>query len=153
MIDDNLVETVRIQHVIILDSNEAGDLYMERLYPLWIDPIVFTLEGKYPLNANLRDRVVSALANNKNINCILFGSKSEKYKTASDKKLCMGSFLMQDLTMYFWQSPRFDFNDEKIVDLMYLFCNDRDTDRLSNYSKIFDAYNKSSLKWFHALIS
>ena len=125
---------------------------MEKLFPLWIDPIVFTIEGKYPLHINLRQRVVHELENNKNIRCILFGANAEKYKTATDSKLAMAPFFIQDLTMYFWQTPMFEFYEQRLIELMKEFCEKVDANRLQSYQHVIDYYKKSSIKWYHGLI-
>jgi len=152
MIDKQHIDAIRVESVIILDSDQAGDIYMEKLFPLWIDPIVFTIEGKYPLHNGLRQRVIRELEDNKNVRCILFGAQSEKYKTATDRKLAMAPFFVQDLTSYFWQKPMFEFYEQRIVELMKEFCEKVDTDRLDSYQPILDYYKKSSVKWYHSLI-
>lgn len=152
MINKIYVDAVRIESVIILDTDSAGDLYMEKLFPLWVDPIVFTIEGKYPLSLELRQRVLHELEHNPTVRCVLFGAQSEKCKTASDRKLPMAPFFVKDLTSYFWQKPMFEFDEQRIVELMKEFCEKVDTERLGSYKSILDYNKKSSIKWYHQLI-
>jgi hypothetical protein len=152
MIEKKHIDAIRIESVVLLDTDKAGSLYMERLFPLWVDPIVFTIEGKYPLNNELRDRTITELSQNKNIRCILFGAQSEKYKTATDRKLSMAPFFIQDLTSYFWQKPMFEFYDQRIIELMKEFCEKVDIDRIGSYESILNYNKRSTVKWYHSLI-
>lgn len=145
-------DLIRIESVIILDSDNAGDIYMERLYPLWIEPVVFTIQGKYPIEKKLRERTIEELGTNKNLKIVAFGADSEKFVTASEKRLSLASLFIQDLTMYFWQEPVFEFNEQRIVKLIQEFCQSNDLNRLISYQNMFHSYKQSSIKWYHSLI-
>lgn len=152
MITNDVIDYVRFDSVIILDTDYAGDIYMERLFPLYVEPVVYTLEGKYPIHPLLRKKIESQLSTNSELKCILFGANAEKLKTATSKKLAMAPLLMHDLTMYFWQKPVFDFYEQSIIEIIKSFCFKIDLDRLVAYDKSFDFYKQSTIKWYHDLI-
>lgn len=152
MIELNEINNIDINNVIILDTDQAGDIYMEQLYPIWVDCVVFTLEGKYPLNPLLRQKVIDELATNKNVRCILFGAEAEKYPTATEVKLPMAPFFLKDLVRYFWHRPNFEFDQERICEFIKAFCIRRDVERMQRYSYTLNTFEPSSIKWYHQLL-
>lgn len=153
---DEILEHLEIKNVVILDSDEAGDLYMERLFPYWIDVTVITLQGKYPLNRRLRERVLHELENNENLFCFCFGSGADKYPLKTKKKLRLAPFFFKDLTFDKWTDSIFNFNEEKIVGLMMAFVGDTMSrlkiERIEKYNSLLKVAEPSSVKWYHHLI-
>jgi hypothetical protein len=156
MITEQDIYNIEISNVIILDTDESGDLYMEKLFPLWVDVIVVTLEGKYPINPILKTRVFKEIENNPNIFCILFGAESEKLKIKTQKKLNMAHFLCKDLIYFDVNVPEFNFTDEMIVSLIMAFTGNSlpriKIDRVQKYNNLLDYALARSVKWFHHLI-
>jgi hypothetical protein len=151
--NQNDIDNIDIQRIVVLDTDAAGDLYMERVFPLWVDVIVVTLEGKYPVNTLLRDRVLTEIQSNPNIYLLLYGAESEKMPSASLSRLLMSAFLNQDLRRYPWQTPIWNFDENKIISLSKAFCNiGRDSARLQSYNHYIDVMMPSSVGWYHDLI-
>ena len=44
---ETIIENLEIKNVVILDSDSAGDLYMEKLFPYWVDVVVITLPTSF----------------------------------------------------------------------------------------------------------
>lgn len=151
MDEKSLIDALDISVVVILDKDVSGDLYMEKLYPLWTTPIIMTLEGKYPVNSVLRDKLLYELETNPNIYCFLFGANSEKFKTKTDKRVKMGPILMKDAVRYEWMPPRFNFTDETIVELMQGFVDDNGV-RLRQYNNRISGAIPESVKWYHHIL-
>lgn len=156
MIADDEINNIDVRHVVILDTDQAGDLYMERLFPMWCDVIVFTVEGKYPLDSRLRNRVLDELATNKNIYCMFYGSRgTQELNILSDRRLFLSNFLVRDLQMFKWQKRgTFEFDEARIMELCMVFCNTMyDTSRIQTYNFVIDQLgDNSSVKWYHQLI-
>ena len=153
---ENIIENLEIKNVVILDSDKAGDLYMEKLFPYWIDVIVVTLEGKYPLNLTLRHKILKELENNENLICFCFGANSDRYPLKTKKKLSLISFLYKDLTFNKWDRGIFDFNEERIVQLMMGFSGDSMSrlkiERIDKYNSLLKIAQPDSVRWYHHLI-
>lgn len=153
---ENIIENLEIKNVVILDSDKAGDLYMEKLFPYWIDVTVITLEGKYPLNLTLRNKILKELENNENLICFCFGANSDRYPLKTKKKLSLISFLYKDLTFNKWDRGIFDFNEERIVQLMMGFSGDSMSrlkiERIDKYNSLLKIAQPDSVRWYHHLI-
>jgi hypothetical protein len=153
---ENIIENLEIKNVVILDSDKAGDLYMEKLFPYWIDVTVITLEGKYPLNLTLRNKILKELENNENLICFCFGANSDRYSLKTKKKLSLISFLYKDLTFNKWDRGIFDFNEERIVQLMMGFSGDSMSrlkiERIDKYNSLLKIAQPDSVRWYHHLI-
>jgi hypothetical protein len=153
---ETIIENLEIKNVVILDSDKAGDLYMEKLFPYWVDVTVITLEGKYPLNLTLRNKVLKDLENNENLICFCFGSNADRYPLKTKKKLRLASFLYKDLTFNKWSQSIFDFNEERIVGLMMGFSGDTMSrlkiERIDKYNSLLKIAQPDSVKWYHHLI-
>jgi hypothetical protein len=151
-----IIENLEIKNVVILDSDKAGDLYMEKLFPYWVDVTVITLEGKYPVNLTLRNRVLTELENNENLFCFCFGSKADKYPLKTKKKLRLAPFFYKDLTFNKWTQGIFNFNEEKIIGLMMAFVGDTMSrlkiERIDQYNGLLKIAQPDSIKWYHHLI-
>lgn len=156
MITQEDIDNIDIRHVVILDSDLAGDLYMEKMYPLWCDVVVVTMEGKYPENPMLRERVLAELATNKNIYCMFYGAKApHKMNIASERRLHVSNFLIRDLLTFTWQTKRiFEFNENRIIELCMVFCNTMfDLERIQSFNPIVEKKQENdSVKWYHQLI-
>lgn len=152
MIGQDEIDNIDVNHVIILDSDKAGDIYMENLYPIWVDCIVYTIEGKYPINQLLRQKVEVELQNSKKIKCILFGALAEKMPIASEIKLNMAPFLLKDCRRFFWHKPNFEFNNERICELIKAFCLWQDVERIQGYQYILQTFEPDSVQWFHEML-
>jgi hypothetical protein len=155
-ITEEEIKNIDIGNIVILDTDAAGDMFMETLFPLWTNVVIVTLGGKYPINEFLKKRVFEELANNSNINCIQFGADSEKLSVKTEKKLKMSYFLIKDLTFLSYQNPEFSFDAEMIVSLMMSFTGDSisrlNKDRLNSYDYIISNARPESVKWYHELI-
>lgn len=153
---ENIIENLEIKNVVILDSDKAGDLYMEKLFPYWVDVTVITLEGKYPLNVTLRDKVLKELENNENLICFCFGANSDRYPLKTKKKLRLAPFFYKDLTFNKWSQSAFDFNEARIVGLMMGFSGDAMSrlkiERIDKYNSLLKIAESESVKWYHHLI-
>ena len=153
---ENIIENLEIKNVVILDSDKAGDLYMEKLFPYWIDVTVITLEGKYPLNLTLRNKILKELENNENLICFCFGANSDRHPLKTKKKLSLISFLYKDLTFNKWDRGIFDFNEERIVQLMMGFSGDSMSrlkiERIDKYNSLLKIAQPDSVRWYHHLI-
>ena len=151
-----IIENLEIKNVVILDSDSAGDLYMEKLFPYWVDVTVITLEGKYPLDAKLRNRVLKELETNESLFCFCFGSSADKYPLKTKKKLRLAPFFYKDLAFNKWTQGIFNFNEDKIVGLMMAFVGDTMSrlkiERIDKYNSLLDIAEPSSVKWYHQLI-
>lgn len=157
MITQEDINNIDIRNVVILDSNAAGDMYMEKMYPLWCDVTVLTVEGKYPENPMLRERVLAELATNKNIYCIFYGARGQReLNILTEKRLIVADFLIRDLRIYEWQTKSiFEFDDRKIIELCMVFCNTMfDSSRMQTYNSVIDQLSEgnTSVKWYHQLI-
>lgn len=156
MISNKEIENIDIKNVVILDTDKSGDIYMENLFPLWTNVIVVTLEGKYPKNDHLKKIVFDRIENDPSINCIQFGSNSEKYPVKSEKRLRMSHFLLKDLTYLSYQKPEFNFDHGMIISLMMSFTGDSisrlSKERLQTYDSIINRADSTSIKWFHDLL-
>lgn len=162
MFSDQDIDNLHVDYVVLLDSDSAGDLYMQHLYPMWTQVIVVTLDGKYPLDARLRARVLSELASNENIFCMIFGAKIlNTIPVATKRKLHMVDFLFTDLVHFPWQKPRLELNEDRLITIMQAFCEQiaQHDSRLQSYNAVLDHYanaqndhQSNSLKWYHALV-
>jgi hypothetical protein len=153
---ETIIENLEIKNVVILDSDSAGDLYMEKLFPYWVDVVVITLEGKYPLDLTLRHRILTELENNENLVCFCFGANSDKYPLKTKKKLRLAPFLYKDLIFNKWSQSVFDFNEERIVGLMMAFSGDSMSrlkiERIDKYNSLLKIAQQDSIRWYHHLI-
>lgn len=162
MLSDQDIENLHVDYVVLLDSDESGDLYMQHLFPMWTQVIVVTLDGKYPLDARLRNRVLSELEHNENIYCMIFGARaSSSMKIATKRRLHMVDFLFTDLVHFPWQKPRLELNEDRLITIMQAFCEQiaQHDSRVQSYNAVLDHYANSqhdhqanSLKWYHALV-
>lgn len=154
---ENIVEHLEIKNVVILDSDKAGDIYMEKLFPYWIDVTIITLEGKYPLNVKLREKVLKELEHNENLICFCFGAKADRYPLKTKTKLRLSLFLYKDLTFNKWSEAIFNFNEERIVGLMMGFSGDSmarlKIERIDKYNSLLKIAQPDSVKWYHHLIA
>jgi hypothetical protein len=151
--NQNDINNIDIRHVVVLDTDTSGDIYMEKMFPQWVDVVVITLEGKYPLNQLLRTRVLQEIESNPTIYLLLYGAQSEKMASASPRRMLMSSFLNQDLRRYPWQRPTWNFDEDKILNLCRGFCQvGRDPARLQSYNHYIDVMMPSSVSWYHTLI-
>jgi hypothetical protein len=147
------IDNIDVSNIVILDLDISGDMYMENLFFRWPDVVVMTLEGKYPTNPFLKNKVLAQIQNDPNIVIFCFGTGSEKLNVASAKKFRMAPFLLRDACRYAWSESAFDFDDEKLINLMKalsLSCNK--LERLNTYNNLIDISIPSSIKWFHNLI-
>lgn len=156
MIKDEMVDAIEVKNVVILDLDSSGDLYMEKLFPYWIDVIVFTLEGKYPVNAKLRQKIINELENNENIVCYTFGAGADKYPMKTKKILRLAPFFYADFKMDKWTKSIFEFDEAKITILMKAFVGDTMSrlrpDRIQKYNPLIENVPQDTVKWFHSLI-
>ena len=154
--NETIIENLEIKNVVILDTDSSGDLYMEKLFPYWVDVTVITLEGKYPVNSTLRNRVLAELENNENLVCFCFGANSDRYPLKTKKKLHLAAFLYKDLTFNKWSQSHFDFNEERIVVLMMAFSGDTMSrlkiERIDKYNSLLKVAQPESVRWYHHLI-
>jgi|APGre2960657423_1045063.scaffolds.fasta_scaffold25411_2 hypothetical protein len=150
------INNIDVRHVVFLDTDIAGDLYMEKMYPLWCDVVVVTLEGKYPENPVLRERVLAELSTNKNIYCMFFGARAQnQLNIASERRLFVSNYLIRDLQVFGWQKKGiFELDESRIMELCMVFCNTMfDHGRLQSYNSVIDQLeNNDSVKWYHHLI-
>lgn len=153
---NDIIEHVEIKNVVILDSDSAGDMYMQKLFPYWVDVTVFTIEGKYPINPLLRQRVINELETNENLFCFTFGSAADKYKCKTQKKLRMAPIFFKDLTFNKWSQSVLQLNEEKIIALMMAFVGDTmsrlKAERIEKYNTLIKTAEPDSVKWYHSLI-
>lgn len=153
MITQQDIDNIDIRYVVILDSDEAGDLYMEKMYPLWCDVVVLTVDGKYPTNPMLKQRVLTELETNENIYCLIWGAKDTQLKIATKKRLFLADFLIRDLALNWEGHSIFDFDEFKIIDLCMTFCNVLfDRSRIQNFNVEIDKIDPRIVKWFHQLM-
>lgn len=148
------IENIGISVVVILDRDDSGDLYMEKLFPLWSDVVVFTVEGKYPTNTLLRERLLEEMRSNPKLICILYGAQSEKLEgLLSQRRLHMSQILKKELVSSINPSPGFKMSDNKIVALCRAFASGFDLDRRKSYNGLLDDLTvPESIKWYHNLI-
>lgn len=153
MIKNTDIDNIDIEHVVILDQDSSGDDYMKNLFFRWPEVIVMTVEGKYPTNIYLKTRVIEEIEKNNNLIIFCFGAESEKLNAVSKKKFRMSSFLLRDLCRYPWSQPTFQFDDERLVNLMKtLSLSVTELERLKLYNNRIDISNPDSIKWFHSLL-
>lgn len=154
MITQQDIDNIEIRHVVVLDTDAAGDLYMEKMYPIWCDVIVVTVEGKYPQNPMLRKRVIEELATNKNIYCMLYGVKANKeLSIASEKQLFLADFFIRDLQLGMNGHGIFDLDEFRIIEFCMAFCNIMyDRSRVQDFNSTMDNFDPRLIKEFHQLI-
>jgi hypothetical protein len=154
--NDYLIDHLEIKNIVIMDSDISGDIYMEKLFPLWTDVVVLTLEGKYPYNQKLRSNILKELKINEKIYCFCFGADSDKYQMATQKKLRMAPFFFKDLKFSPYNQVEFGFDEEKIIALMMAFVGDSMSrlriERIDRYDSLLDYAEADSVKWYHHLI-
>lgn len=150
--DNNDIENIPIENVALLDTDAAGDLYMEKLFPLWTDVVVFTLEGKYPVDSNLRARTLEKIKNDQNLNLFIYGAKSEKFETASQRRLDMHGLFSLDLRRYPWQQPVLELDEYKIIEICRVSRGKKDLERLQSYNLYIEVMMPDSVKWYHDLV-
>lgn len=148
------IENIGISTIVILDRDDSGDLYMENLFPLWSDLVVFTVEGKYPTNPVLRERVLEEMRTNPKLICILYGARSEQLDyLLSQRRLHMSQILKKELVSGINPSPGFKMDEKKIVALCRAFAQGFDSDRQQSYNGLLDDLTvPESVKWHHNLI-
>lgn len=150
---DHLIENIEIKHVVILDTDKAGDAYIERVFPYWVDVVVITLEGKYPLNPNLRKRVLDRLETDEDIFCFCFGLRAEKFPTKSHQRMKLAPILFLDLQYNTSVPTNPAFNEEKITNLMMAFSGATQyrlrKEDMEKYD--FDTSVDISKQWYHYL--
>ena len=162
MLSDEDINNIDIRYVALLDSDEAGDLYMEKLFPLWTDVIVVTLDGKYPENPALRERILRELQTNNELFCFTFGANAvTQLNVVSPKVLHLVDFFFADLINFPWQKPRLELNEDRIIVIMQAFSNKiaNSTGRLNNYNAVISYFENAtepcqieSRKWYHMLV-
>jgi hypothetical protein len=156
MITPEEIENIEIRNVLIFDKDSACDIYMEKLFPLWTDVVLVSLEGKYPRDERLKDRVFTELENNPDLYVIQFGYNSETLKIASNKKFKMSYFLLRDLIMYDRHNPEFNFNEELIISVLMSLTESSlaavNLKRPQIYNHLIDSAVKDSVKWYHSLL-
>jgi len=150
------IYNIEIRNVVLLDTDLAGDLYMERLFPLWTDVVVVTLEGKYPVNSNLKNRVLQELKDNADLFCMTFGASSDRYLLKTQKRFKMAYFLMRDLKNYDHHFLEFNFDEELLVSIMMSLTESPiaagNLIRISEYNYMIDTALPESVNWCHSLI-
>lgn len=163
MLLEQQINSIDIRYVVLLDADSAGDLYMEKLFPMWPDVVVVTLDGKYPENPILRVRVLAELKTNTALYCLVYGAGVlEKLEVVTQRVLHMVDFLTGDLIVFPWQTPKFDLNDDRIIAIMKAFSNANDITpgnaRINTYNALEDylatgqEHQRNSIKWYHQLI-
>lgn len=164
MLSEQDINNIDIKYIALLDTDEAAGLYMEKMFNLWTEVIVVSLEGKYPEHPALRARVLQELKTNPDLYCVTFGARAVKeLEVVTRRVLHMADFFIVDLTNFEWQRPKFELDEDRIVALMQAFCNKfantAGMDRLNAYNSIINYFNnstipnqKNSLKWYHNLL-
>lgn len=156
MIRTDEIDSIEIKNVLIFDTDNACDIYMQKLYPLWTDVILVSLEGKYPINQFLKNKVFDEIKNNPNLCIIQFGHNSENLEVASSKKFKMSYFLLRDLVMYDRHQPEFNFDEELIVSVLMSLAESSplvsNLKRPQIYNHVIDSSVKDSIKWYHYLL-
>lgn len=150
------IQNIEIRNIILLDKDRAGDLYMEKVFPLWTDVIVVTLEGKYPVNADLRNRVMQELKDNPNLFCMTFGANSDSYPLKTQKRFKMAYFLLRDIRNYDHHFSEFNFDEELLVSIMMSLTESPvmagNLIRVNQYDHLLNSVIPESVNWIHSLI-
>lgn len=158
MLTKNEIDNLGISNVVVLDTDNAADIYMEKLFPQWCDVYVYTLEGGYPRDAYLRARLEHELQHNDQLVVFLYGARSETtFATASQRRLHMSQLLRKDLRSggLSTRSSRaiFGFDAVRIAELCQGFSSGFSNQRNTSYNNIMDDLSiKTSVRWYHDLI-
>lgn len=93
------IDTVEITNIILLPNKIAGDLYMEKFYDKFVDIVVCTADGEYPVDSRLKEKTLSALENDVKVNLVVIGAQSVvERKIATNKLLILDDIIMLDFS-------------------------------------------------------
>lgn len=152
------IETINISNVILLPNKLAGDLYMKEFYDKYVDVIVCTADGEYPIDSRLKEKTLTALENDVKINLIVIGDQSLVDRKIATKKL----LILDDLIMMDFSTSRLDtmsaleLDSYKITSIIKNFCTQGKKLKIGyNLSNVinYKKYNPSKFNSLYTLMS
>lgn len=147
-------DSLDINVIVLFNRKKNADVFFERIYPLWADPIVVTEDGYYPTNPVLKSKVFDELKTNVNLPIIVFDMSSyAKMNVLSKNVLNVGELIKTD-TYRFTKVKPFNWTD---FGLATLFANFASFDKLfirpNNEGDLWiKNINPESLDWYHDLV-
>ena len=146
--------SVDITAIVIFAKKENADIFFERLYPLWSDPIVVSEDGFYPEDSSLKEKILSELKTNSNLPIIVFNMASYVRMDILSKNILNAEELMKKDSYRFTKIKPFNWSDTGIASLLSHFASlNSSLLRPSSDDEIwFKKVNPESLDWYHKLI-
>lgn len=152
------IETIDITNIVLLPNKIAGDLYMEEFYDKFVDIIICTADGEYPIDSRLKEKTLTALENDVKINLIVIGAQSlVNRKVATSKILILDDIIMMDFSKSRLDTiSALDLSSFKISSIIKSFCSQGKKMKLGhNLSDLFNYrnYDTSKFNKLYRLIS
>jgi hypothetical protein len=147
------VDSLDINAVVILETKEKADIFFEKIYPLWADPIVITGDGSYPKDENVKFAVLKKLQTSENLPVIVFHIPTFKSMNVLSKNLLLMTDLIREDTFRFYEKKPFNWTDTSLAAFMNFWTmqNSKLT-RVDNLDSSWKEYrNPDSLDWYHDL--
>lgn len=90
-------EIIPVKNVLLLASDAAARLYLDKVYDYYADIIVCSAEGGFPQQQELWQRAMHSVAEDASINLIICGCDAlQKVKPATAKILILDDLIMSD---------------------------------------------------------
>ena len=147
-------ESLDISVVTLFEKKEQADVFFEKIYPLWTDPIVVTEDGYYPVNPVLKEKVLTELKTNDKLPIILFSIISYIKMNVISKNILNVETLIKEDTYRFYNVKPFNWTDLGLVKLFSEFTKLKYYIERPNYlgDSWIEYVNPESLDWYHKLV-
>jgi hypothetical protein len=145
---------IPIKNVLLLASDTAAKLYLDRVYDYYTDIIVLSANGGYPTDATLRDRTLAAVKCDTSINLIMLGCDSVTYITPATEKILMLDDLIISDAAANKRKPGMDLDERKLALMIRSFVDqDKKLKMGNNFSNGYSNYREyASRGWMHQLL-
>lgn len=153
------LEIVPIKNIVLLPTQYSAELYFEKIFDLFIDCIIVTIDKTYPLNPDLGDNVWEKLENDEDLNIVVFGYDClSKIKIKSKKIFVLDDILLSDFDKTLLDSSSLDINEYKIFLIIKSFFDQDKKIKMSNrisseYTRLKRYRNDTNNNWILTLLT
>lgn len=142
-------ESIDLDSLVVLRSEKSADLFFEKIYPHWPEPIVVSADGAFPKDQQLKDFSIEQLKTNKDLRVILFGGDLKNtLNIISDKILYIDYFLVNDLYRFVPSESAFNWTERGIARFCYNWILMNNVDDRKSFLDQRSTFNPESSKWY-----
>jgi hypothetical protein len=146
-------ESIHVNSITILPSENTAQEFMDKIYPHWAESIIVSADGVFPKDEKLKELALAKLVEDQNLPVVVFGEIYLKnLSIASNKKLIMDEYLKRDMYMYDDSESVFNWNARSIAMFCFIWVSQFGPEPRLNYVDMRNIYNPQSIRWYHNLI-